>query len=552
MSCPHEWQLSAYADAGLSAVDVRALETHLIGCARCRRRVIALRDEARVLRDLAHERLPAPVAPARAGRGVALGLPLAVGALALVSFGASTALEALPRPVRWLAPTENLGVTRMLINLAFTVRDNFSAWFDFAFALAALGAFAGVAYLVADLLLRRTGSGARTAVLLLALGAAAALSPEAAHAKFEVREQDSVSVPAGETVEASLIAFGDSVTIEGTVRGDLVAFGETVRIRGTVEGNVFCAGEDVELAGTVRGSIHCAGQDLRAAVTTLGSLYAAGEDLTIETAARVGADLAVACEDCRVHGEVARDLLAAGETVALEGRAGRDVSVHAEELSFGATASYPGPIDLHMPEGEAPEIAPGALLGKTTRSALDEHEGPVTPIRRFTQAQRMRSHLVTVMASFLVGLVLFALAPGIFDVRVESPSRFFGALGAGIVALASLIAVGVLFAVTVIGIPAALIVFLGMAALMFVGPVVVAALIGRSAMRASSAGSFRDFAIALGVGHLLLGVLTFLPGIGGLALAILVLEGTGLLALQAVEWWNERRAARAAAADLPA
>jgi len=128
--------------------------------------VIALRDEARVLRDLAHERLPAPVAPARAGRGVALGLPLTIGALALVSLGVSAAIEALPRPVRWFAPTESLGVTRMLVDLVFAIRENFAAWFDFAFALAALAAVAGVAYLASDLLLRRTRTGARAAALV--------------------------------------------------------------------------------------------------------------------------------------------------------------------------------------------------------------------------------------------------------------------------------------------------------------------------------------------------------------------------------------------------
>jgi cytoskeletal protein CcmA (bactofilin family) len=548
MSCPHEWQLSAYADAGLSAPEARALETHLVGCARCRRRVIALRDEARVLRDLAHERLPAPVEPARAGRGVALGLPLAVGALALVSLGASAALEALPRPIRWIAPTESLGVTRMLVNLFFAIRDNFAAWFDFAFALAALGAVAGVAYLAADLLLRRTGTGARAAALLL-FASAAALAPQPAQAKFEVRQQDEVRVAAGETVEGSLVALGDHVLIEGTVRGDLLAFGDAVHIRGTIEGNVFCAGDNVELAATVTGSVHCAGQDLTASGTTAGSLYAAAEDLTLEPGARVGADLAVACEDCRVQGEVARDVLAAGESLVLEGRAGRDVSIRAKDVSFRATASYPGAIDLHMPKGHQPDIAAGATLGKTTRSMLDEHGGPATPIHRFAQAQRLRGHVVLVVAAFLVGLVLFALAPGMFDARIDSTGRFFSALLAGIVALASLIAVGVLFAVTLIGIPAAVIVFLGMAAFIFVGPIVVGAVVGRSVMR-SGFGTFRDFAVALGVGHLLLGVLTGLPGIGGFALFVLVLEGTGILTIGAYEWWQERRAARLA--DVPA
>jgi hypothetical protein len=62
----------------------------------------------------------------------------------------------------------------------------------------------------------------------------------------------------------------------------------------------------------------------------------------------------------------------------------------------------------------------------------------------------------------------------------------------------------------------------------------------------SDSGTFRDFAIALAVGLVLLGILVSLPGIGGLALFVLVLEGVGLLTLEAHAAWSERRAARAA------
>ncbi len=545
MSCPHAWQLSAYVDAGLDAVAVRALDTHLVGCTRCRRHVIALRDEVRVLRDLVHERLPAPAVAAEAGRGIAFGLPLAVAALALCSFGAGALAEALPRPFHWFAPSESLGVTKMLVDLAFAVRNNFSAGFDFAFALAALGGFAGFAYLAADLLLRRAGNGARTAATLLLLGGAAALAPVEAQAKFEVRDSKQVMVAADETIEGSLVAFGDTVTIEGTVRGDLIAFGESVRIRGKVEGNVFCAGENVEFSGAVTGSVHCAGRSVRIEGSALGNLYAAAAELSVEKEARVGADLAVACSEGRIEGEAGRDLLAFGESLVLAGSAGRDVSLHGAEISFRETARYPGKVDLHLPEDEEPEIAPGAALGEVTRSVLDDDEA-ATPIRRLTQAEHLRSRVVLVVSAFVVGLVLFALAPGMFAVRVESMGRFFGAVGTGFAVLVVVPVVLVLLLISVLGIPAALFGGLLLGVFVFVGPVVVAAVVGRTVMRSSGA-EFRDFAIALAVGMLLLGILISMPGIGGLALAILVLEGVGLLTFSAHEWWSERRAARAAA-----
>jgi anti-sigma factor RsiW len=545
MSCPHEWQLSAYVDGGLEGAEARALESHLVGCAACRRSVLALRDEARVLRELVHERLPAPVAPAEAGRGIALGFPIAVGVLALASFGAGALIESLPRPVRWLAPSESLGVSRMLIDVLFTVRNNFSAWFDFAFAVAALGVVAGLAYVAADRLLRRSGVGARTAVLLLGLVALAGLAPQEAQAKFELREGDRVEVAADETLEGSLIATGDSVAIEGTVRGDVLAFGDRVRISGAVEGNVFCAGERVELAGSVRGSVHCAGKSVRVEGETQGNLYGAGSSLEVEPGAKVGGDLAVGCERCQIDGEVARDLLAAGESLELAGSVGRNVGLRGRSVAFRETARLPGAIDLRMPEGAEPDVASGAELGEIQRSVLN-HDHAAGPFHRISVLERIRSRVVLAVSAFVVGLVLFAIAPGMFAVRVDSAGRFFAAVGLGFAALIVIPVALVLLLVSVLGIPVALFGGLLFCVFVFLGPIVVAAVVGRAVMRSPQA-TFRDFAIALAVGMLLLAVLTSLPVIGGVAFSVLILEGLGLLVLHAHEWWSERRAARALA-----
>jgi cytoskeletal protein CcmA (bactofilin family) len=544
LNCPPEWQISAYVDAGLGAADVRTLELHLVSCARCRRSVLALRDEARVLRDLVHERLPAAVTPAAAGRGIAFGLPLAVAAMALASLGASALIEALPRPMRWLAPTENLGVANMLVDLFFAVRKSFAAWFDFAVALAALVAFAGIAYLAADALARRVRLGQRSAAALLVLLAAGMLAPNSARAAFEVRDHETVLVGADEKIDGSLIVWGESVTIEGTITGDLIAFAETVRIRGTVEGNVFCAGHEVELAGTIGGSAHCAGEDVRLAGSVAKNFYGAGSEVALEASAHVGGDAAVAAEDTRLEGEIARDLIAAGEDIVVSGRIGRDAGFHAAAVSFLATAAVPGKIALHMPEGEEPVIATGAALGPTTREVM-EGSAPKTPLKRISQASYIVHRLVMVAGAFVAGLALFALAPGLFSIRVPSTGRFFGAVGVGFATMILAPVVLFLLMITVLGIPAALFGALLSGALIYIGPIAVAAVVGRSVLRSEGA-TLREFAIALLVGLLLIGVLVSLPGIGGFAFFIVILEGIGLLVLHAHGWWSDRRAARAA------
>jgi uncharacterized membrane protein len=198
-----------------------------------------------------------------------------------------------------------------------------------------------------------------------------------------------------------------------------------------------------------------------------------------------------------------------------------------------------------MPEDEEPVIAAGAALGKISRHVM-EGDAPKTPLRRISQFEFIRGRVMLAVSAFVVGLVLFALTPGLFATRVETAGRFFTAVGAGLAALFLLAVLAILLAVSIIGLPVALFVLLLIAAVIFLGPVVVAAVVGRSVMRGAS-DSTRDFAVALLVGVILTTILISLPVIGGIAIAVLIFEGIGLLALETLDWWNDRRAARVAA-----
>ena len=87
MSCPPEWWVAAYVDEGIEPAEVRRLEAHLVGCERCRGRVLALREEARALTALLAEDRAAPrpalaLAGATPARGMAYGLPVAIAVTA--------------------------------------------------------------------------------------------------------------------------------------------------------------------------------------------------------------------------------------------------------------------------------------------------------------------------------------------------------------------------------------------------------------------------------------------------------------------------------------
>ena len=147
---------------------------------------------------------------------------------------------------------------------------------------------------------------------------------------------------------------------------------------------------------------------------------------------------------------------------------------------------------------------------------------------------------ISFVASFLMGLLLHALLPGAFAAQLETGRAFGTALGLGF-AFAVLCPLALLLlALTVVGIPLALIGFAAWAVALYLGAVVVAALVGRSLVGSRSDGP-REFGIALALGLVVVFLLRNLPFVGDAAGWVIALVGVGLLLGQLQELWRRSR-----------
>ena len=78
MSCPPEHVYSVYVDAELPLDQVREVESHLIGCRRCRQLILALEEESALLTDVLQQR-PVEMRPRAPVRSRAHGLVIGLG-----------------------------------------------------------------------------------------------------------------------------------------------------------------------------------------------------------------------------------------------------------------------------------------------------------------------------------------------------------------------------------------------------------------------------------------------------------------------------------------
>jgi cytoskeletal protein CcmA (bactofilin family) len=522
VSCPGEATLAVYVDAELSPAEVRSLETHLVGCRDCRALVVALREEATLLADALHDRArePAPVASARdAARGLALGLPLSIAAVAGALAAGGVLLEMrLPGGLSLFNPLRLKGAYEMAFDLVFMIRDSAPGLLEFAISVAVVLSVSALGSVAVGMLFRRV-----TQVGMLALGFAILGGAPTSRA-LETRFDEDTKIGAQEVIDDTLVATGDNIHVDGVVTGDLIAAAERVTVRGRVEGNLFVFGRNLELGGSVGGSIHAVVRQLRVEGEVGRSLYFAGESLTVGASGRIGRDALAFGESAVVEGRVVGDVLFAGDWIVERGNLERNLDVlHAHRLALLDGAHIAGDVDALLRDGTEIEQAPGATVVGETRTREPTH----TYISHYRQPHFYAFFAIELVAGFVFGLLLYALAPSLFVSEVPTLRSFFGTLGRGLLALLATPLVLLAVAITVIGIPVAVLGLFTYVTALYLADILVGALIGRAILRPDA--GIPSFARSLLLGLTLVVVAHLVPFLGPAVGLVTLLLGLGMI-----------------------
>lgn len=201
------------------------------------------------------------------------------------------------------------------------------------------------------------------AALLLALGTLAwPLSARAA--TFLANGQ--VSIAQGQTIDDDVYAFSGTITIDGRITRSLVVAGGTVTVNGQVDGDVTVAGGTVTINGPVGGTVRVAGGTVTIDGPVGWDVLAAGGDVTIGSASRIANDLVLGAGSATVAGQIDGDLRGSAGQVRLRGEVRGDVVLDLDnQLSLGPQAVIGGDLSYRAPR--AASIDPGARIQGQTR-----------------------------------------------------------------------------------------------------------------------------------------------------------------------------------------
>lgn len=528
MSCPSEATLAVHADGELSPEDARAIEAHLSGCPRCRRLLEALSGENRLLARVLEERAFAEPEARRMTWG-----DLAAAAAALLATAAGA--QAASRWLGSLGERAPLGMldTRSLIwsflfdTFFYLLREGaamLNSLLTFLGYLVALGAAAAL-----GLVLQRR----RRAGTLLLAAALACSAPASSALERRTAEKGTVAVPAGETIDDTLLAAGETVSVDGVVTGNLLAFGRRVIVKGTVKGDLVTAAQRVEVAGTVEGNVLGAAEELTLQGAVRRSAHAFAKRLVVAAAARIEGDAIAFAREADLEGGVGRDMLAFAERTTLRGTIARNATAWTGWLDLEAPASVGGDLTAHVEDPERVRVAPGASIAGKLERRLAREEKPSSP---YASPGFYVWKVIWLAAAFLTGLALRWLSPTLFAYRLSDAAALAMPLGIGFLVFAATPVAIVLLGLTVVGLPLALLALAAWLAGLYLSGILVGAFVGWSLL--ARQGPAPPFPLALLLGLVIVGVASSVPYLGGLVRLFAILLGLGIGAVQASRAWR--------------
>ena len=327
---------------------------------------------------------------------------------------------------------------------------------------------------------------------------------------------------------------GGTVTVNGTINGDLVVAGGSVVATGPVRGDVIIAGGTVTINSTVDDDVRVAGGQVTLDGVVKGDLLITGGTVVTNRDSVVEGDLLAAGSQVTVNGLVDGAVRLGGDRITLAGTTKGKTYIEAQTLTVDPAAkladlSYSAQKEANLPVGAvsgAVEFTPREHLTYLTGqlSGLGLILGSLAATGTIISAYLIYQ-LAATIALLILGIVLAKAVPQFFvAVQERVYQRDLKPLGWGLLIYFITPVLVVLLALTVLGLPLALmlggiVAFLYYCTTIFFGYIIGDRML-RNTARPKGHSIVAKVVFGVIIAQLIFTVLAFIPFMGPLLISL--------------------------------
>jgi cytoskeletal protein CcmA (bactofilin family) len=496
--------------------DVRSKEIaeHVNRCASCRELLRVLKNESVWLRqamDTDDEPIPTRFVTTPARGSTPWGWMTALG---FGTAGAYTLWTGLVEP--WVTRASNMGFTQgNLMTMLFFSGAFWSGWSDVlnVIEFLAVVTLGGVAAFALRRYFRRP---ARVAAVMGAV-ACVMLAPMGARAADTEHGNPSYTLAAGQEVKTDLIVGANRTQIDGDVDGDLIAFSHEVEVNGHIKGDIIAFTQELRVNGIVDGNVRVFADAavLNGAIgkNVMGFVHT----LEVTEKSNLGGTATLFSQDAQLNGPLKGDLLAFVQDLEINGPIGGDVKVRANDLTIESGAQIAGRTQYEGPK--QPDVAGGAKLASPIEVTIRQNRPD------YSEWLYYWHQILRWGAAFLLGMVLFLIAPGVFLDASHSAKKAGLAMGIGLLFLVGMPAAALIACVTIVGLGVGIVLFLTYIVAVYISQVYVGEWLGERLLGEGIGAGPVLGRLALGLA--ILRVVRIIPYVGPLSALVVIVWGLG-------------------------
>lgn len=377
---------------------------------------------------------------------------------------------------------------------------------------------------------------------------------------FDIKADENSNIIDGDQViDDDVIITGGTVEVDGTINGDLKAFGANVVVSGEVNGDVMAFGSSINIKGLVFGDVTTAGGMVTINGEITDDLIAAGGNVNLEGEVRDNVILAGGMLNVADQAKIGRDLLIGGGTVTIAGEVKRNVTFGAGQLSIlgevGGNVS--GEADEDVEIGSKAEIL-GNLEYKSSKEANVNEGAQVAGENKWTQIEKdnnQKSFLSKALGKVYSGLALLVVAvvavllfpkksEEVIDNINSKPGKSFLY---GLILLLIAPFVIVIVAVTILGIPLAIILGVFYGILLYVSKIYVGLWAGKRILdylKSKNKNQLKTLVLPVILGIFVMWILFIIPFVGFIVKIVATIFGMGAITVCLLNYYNERKGKR--------
>ncbi|HEY1952624.1 MAG TPA: hypothetical protein VGG76_07440, partial [Gemmatimonadaceae bacterium] len=306
------------------------------------------------------------------------------------------------------------------------------------------------------------------------------------------------------------------------VPGDAIMTGRTLTFNGSVGGDYLGFGGNQAIGGHIHGSVRAVGGEINAMMSVDRNATIAGGHVSVDSAAVVGGNAYLAGANVDMEGAVHGSLMATGGQLTINGPVGRDVELSGGDIIIGPRAQIAGNLSYRADKDHV-RIDPRAHVAGTTTA--------LPPIQKSGMGG-----LIWLLGLVVAGIVVVALVPRFTteaaEILYQRPTRS-ALTGLGWIFLLPIAMV--IAAVTVIGIPLAIVGMASWVLILVLGELPVGLWIGKKLLRDRARPGRNGAIFSIFVGGLILGLLGVIPSIGTIVKIVAAIFGAGAIVLRSWE-----------------